>query len=109
LKQFQTNCRKLSSFATNRSEVFPFPRIVVPIAQISGFDGRGIGNNRSSTQSHCGPQLPDDVITRLPHRRHTLLQIGWGNQRQLGSDGAADVPGLMIFKSPGASYRRGFF
>jgi hypothetical protein len=50
-----------------------------------------------------------EVITRMPHRRHTSLQIGWGNQRQLGSDGAADVPSLMIFKSLGVSYRRGFF
>jgi hypothetical protein len=24
-----------------------------------------------------------NVITRMPHRRHTLLQIGWGNHRQL--------------------------
>jgi hypothetical protein len=31
----------------------------------------------AATFSHKGR----DVITRMPHRRHTLHQIGWGNQR----------------------------
>ena len=68
-----------------------------------------VGALTGASESRRPPGFTRNVITRMPHRRHTLLQIGWGNQRQLGSDGAADVPGLMILKSPGVSYRRGFF